>query len=251
MDSEHATEASVSTFVTALEEEEPSRSSIVTCLRTLLARGELYRGVGSICTTLATSSFIFFYLNEYGKRLLKQRLLISCLAGTINVLLTNPLWVANLKVVAGEADSLWSELRRVARREGIRPLWKGTGTSILLVSNPVLQFFGYDLLRRWQLVRGATHLSPARAFWTGALAKAMATVATYPLQLTQSVLRMQSGRKQGIMECLMQLYKRKGAAGLYTGMRAKLLQTVLTAAFTFLTYEQILGAVHAVLLKNG
>jgi hypothetical protein len=47
---------------------------------------------------------------------------------------------------------------------------------------------------------------------------------------------------------LIQLYKRnKSFAAWFTGIRAKLLQTVLTAAFTFLTYEQILGAVQTVL----
>ena len=53
------------------------------------------------------------------------------------------------------------------------------------------------------------------------------------------------------MDCLVQLYKRRGIQEWFTGMRAKLLQTVLTAAFTFLTYEQILGAVQSALIKGG
>jgi adenine nucleotide transporter 17 len=47
------------------------------------------------------------------------------------------------------------------------------------------------------------------------------------------------------------MYKQGGIEKLFTGMRAKLLQTVLTAAFTFLTYEQILGAVQSTLIKQG
>jgi adenine nucleotide transporter 17 len=200
------------------------------------------------------------------------------LAGICNVLITNPLWVANLKIVTGtaESSSLLTEIQNVARREGLPGLWKGTGTSVLLVSNPVIQFFLYEQLknarlsRRKQSVSGKS-LTPGEAFLLGALAKGVATVLTYPLQLTQFVLRLQQRsnnndtdnnsadsaaagdqqqqqqqqRYRGTLDCLVKLYQRDGARGLFHGMKAKLLQTVLTAAFTFLTYEQILHAVHS------
>lgn len=88
------------------------------------------------------------------------------------------------------------------------------------------------------------------AFVVGAIAKTIATVVTYPLQLTQTVLRLENNGYKGITDCLIQLYRRAGYKEWYTGMRAKLLQTVLTAAFTFLTYEQILGAVQSAFLQT-
>merc|ERR1711862_144138 len=103
---------------------------------------------------------------------------------------------------------------------------------------------------------------------------------TYPLQLTQTILRIQeniniydddydknessgsesigttttpkrfaekssssSSPYQGTLDCLISLYRKNGLQGWFAGMRAKLLQTVMTAAFTFLTYEQILRSV--------
>jgi hypothetical protein len=116
-------------------------------------------------------------------------------------------------------------------------------------------------------------LSPTSAFWAGALSKALAKLVTYRLQLTQTILRMQKYKDQsssnnndkydgdcsennqqqqvyyeGTLDCLQKLHQRQGYQGLNTGFDAKLLQrTVLTAAFTFLTYGQILRAVHAVL----
>mmetsp|Transcript_52496 Transcript_52496/g.78224 ORF Transcript_52496/g.78224 Transcript_52496/m.78224 type:complete len:120 (+) Transcript_52496:453-812(+) len=48
---------------------------------------------------------------------------------------------------------------------------------------------------------------------------------------------------KGTVDCILRLYQRNGISAMYKGMNAKLLQTVLTAAFTFLTYEQILSAV--------
>jgi len=155
----------------------------------------------------------------------------------------------------------------------------------------------------WETITLATKrpvtLGAAEAFVLAALAKAIATVATYPLQLTQTLLRLSSNRNRstnrssdansiddcdendngndnngieggdpleqrepgrprpehsqqykGTIDCLIQLYKNNdaGCAAWFTGMRAKLLQTVLTAAFTFLTYEQILGVVQKVAL---
>ena len=47
----------------------------------------------------------------------------------------------------------------------------------------------------------------------------------------------------GTFNCMVQLYKQGGIKALYAGMDAKLLQTVLTSALTFLTYEQIVSMV--------
>jgi solute carrier family 25 (peroxisomal adenine nucleotide transporter), member 17 len=174
--------------------------------------------------------------------------------------------VANLRIVTGQSQSsqLFSELLHVARVNGISHLWSGTGASLLLVSNPVVQFFLYDILKSRHVLRDSGRITPVQSFVTGAVAKAIATVVTYPLQVAQTVLRMQerpeatekceaetSGhmRHGGLWDCMVKVYGRDGVAGLFTGMRAKLLQTVLTAAFTFLTYEQIVtalvGAHHA------
>jgi adenine nucleotide transporter 17 len=65
----------------------------------------------------------------------------------------------------------------------------------MLVSNPVIQFFVYEQLKNARLSRhvqsSENRISPGEAFLLGALAKGVATVLTYPLQLTQSVLRLQ------------------------------------------------------------
>jgi adenine nucleotide transporter 17 len=272
----------------ALQSQEEKQLDLVSCFRRIWKNDELYLGVGPIVTTLAISNFVFFFMNETMKRVLlplangsrpphspKSRaapylsLLASCLAGIVNVLITNPLWVTNLKIVTGSAESssLLTEIQNVARKDGLRELWRGTGTSVMLVSNPVLQFFMYEQLKIARLSKHAqssgSRISPGEAFLLGALAKGVATVLTYPLQLAQAVLRLQrrsndadnvsdsiatgdqQQRYRGTLDCLVKLYQRDGAKGLFTGMKAKLLQTVLTAAFTFLTYEQILHAVHS------
>jgi solute carrier family 25 (peroxisomal adenine nucleotide transporter), member 17 len=286
------------------------QTTIVQCFQMLLRRHQLYSGITPVVTTVAISNFIFFYLNEWFKtRLLRlqgdpssssssatriRSLLASCFAGIGNVLITNPLWVTNLRITTGTAKytNLIQELQHTIQQHhgSVQHLWSGTIASLLLVSNPVIQFFIYEELKVWILRRQNNrhvsntslqshnhhhnHLTPIQAFIMGAIAKTIATLLTYPLQVAQSLLRMQNdvqhrhiveeeednahgtsatSKRQSISakniysstsDCLIQLYQQKGIAALFTGLRAKLLQTILTAALTFLSYEQIVHALH-------
>ena len=279
------------------------KETLLDCLVRLYHSKTLYRGVGPVVTTLAASNFVFFYAHEAIKKTLlgsasgagagSQRskagpgqrqsyakaLLASTLAGVVNVLITNPLWVANLRVVQGQANgrSLLQELRTIQRQQGWPSLWNGTDASLLLVSNPVLQFFVYEQLKKRLTDPASPTVPPLYAFVMGAIAKAVATVLTYPLQLSQVLLRLQDKeqketattdnhdddddqddddqrrrkrRYQSTWDCLVTLYGEQGATALFRGLQAKLLQTVLTSAFTFLSYEQIMGIVRSVLVAE-
>mmetsp|Transcript_29377 Transcript_29377/g.53811 ORF Transcript_29377/g.53811 Transcript_29377/m.53811 type:complete len:468 (-) Transcript_29377:94-1497(-) len=267
------------------------------CLCRLHREGELYRGVTPVVTTLGISNFVFFFAHAWVKRRLGRNnkqsmtrsLVASSLAGIINVLLTNPLWVANLRIVAnknmecsaGQDNNLFRLVWKIMKNEGVGQLWSGTWASLLLVSNPAIQHMAYERLKCHRLAPsrqpsstllqrrvsngvGNNKLSPLEAFLLGAMAKAVSTIVTYPLQLAQVLLRLQKQEKEapstqkkdsslllytGTWNCLVRLCREGGIQGMYRGMNAKLLQTVLTAAFTFLTYEQILGQVQSTYLS--
>jgi len=304
--------------------------TITQCLLRLYQEQTLYKGASHMVTTLTISNAIFFYALQVIKRRLSslqslntnqryqnhdrrynqhsyilnllyhvlpkskmgRSLLSSSIAGCINVLLTNPLWVASLRIMesriptvevegndgdtkqqAHQKPTLWNVMQRILQSEGLSSLWNGTSTSLLLVSNPIIQHFMYEQLRTIILGRRqqrharqrkewkALLLSPLEAFLLGAVAKGIATVATYPLQLAQVLLRLQKKKLQsdqqgsnskdihdssiynGTLDCLGKQFSSRGISGLFQGMNAKLLQTVLTSAFTFLTYEQTLSQV--------
>lgn len=112
-------------------------------------------------------------------------------------------------------------------------------------------------------------LSSWEIFVLGALAKSLTTVVTYPLQVAQSLLRVQSAAAaaasakpgtststtrpsplsppQGLVSCLAQIYREQGVAGYFAGLEAKLLQTVLTAAISLVTYEKLFAIILALL----
>eukprot|EP00956_Cyclotella_meneghiniana_P007662 scaffold10268_cov61-Cyclotella_meneghiniana.AAC.8 len=223
-------------------------------------------------------------------------LLASTLTGIINVFLTTPLWNGTRRIMESDVSSspitkksppkqpsLWRMMHHIAIDEGVLQLWHGTWSSLLLVSNPAIQYFIYEQMRVWvlgikndrhhrrQLAHGnrndghkVLQLTASEAFVFGAIAKTVATIVTYPLQLAQALIRMRKNEvkllaavpteKQderqlnlkeynGIMDCLYQQYCHGGFSSLFTGMNAKMIQTVGQAAFTFLTYEEILKLV--------
>ncbi len=300
------------------------RETIAQCLLRLHAAKSLYKGASHMVTTMMVSNAVYFYsLQVIRRRLSSSRryhgndgrnfkglqlyflhrisntssmmnsLIASTLAGCINVVLTNPLWVASLRAMEVDGtqrhENVWNVMYNIAQNEGVSQLWNGTHTSLMLVSNPIIQHFAYEQMRVWLLKRcrkrfflgskygGSSRnghggggggncmsskpasLSPVEAFLCGALAKTLATVLTYPLQLAQTLLRLQkkavdassstvannAGRLiethyRGTYDCLCKQFFSGGIRALFHGMNAKMLQTVLTAAFTFMTYEQTL-----------
>lgn len=78
---------------------------------------------------------------------------------------------------------------QIGRSEGREGLWGGTVASLILVSNPAIKFTIYEYLKR---LNGAPQMSPSMAFLIGALASAIATIVTYPVQLVQTKARVAS-----------------------------------------------------------
>lgn len=237
-----------------------------------------YRGWIPVICSLCCSNFVYFYCFHSLKAswLRGQKstpgkdLLIGLAAGVVNVLVTTPLWVVNTRLKLQGAQFRNADIRptnysgimdafvQIVHEEGLGALWNGTFPSLLLVLNPAIQFMIYEGLKR-QLRRGALQeLSSVEVFLIGAVAKAVATTVTYPLQTVQSILRFgqlkQSTDGSQLLnslrsvKCLLINRVRKyGVVGLFKGLEAKLLQTVLTAALMFLLYEKIASSTFRVM----
>ena len=77
----------------------------------------------------------------------------------------------------------------VAREEGLLALWAGVTSSLLLVTNPMIQFAVYEQSKRIAaaalVVEDTGDLYSATFFFLGGWAKFVATLMTYPLQVVQ------------------------------------------------------------------
>ena len=221
----------------------------------------LYMGIRPVLVSLYCSNFVYFYTYTGLKLLVSRRgwtrtapidLLIAAVAGSVNVITTTPLWVtttriklqnARIRTEEGEVDTQmerYSGLRdglvKIAREEGISQLWSSVLPSLILVSNPAIQFMVYEMTKRKIKY---TSESAVTVFLMGAFAKLIATIVTYPIQVGQARLR-SSTRRISLLRCLVDLVRSRGVSGVYRGLEAKLLQTVLTSAFMFVVYEKIL-----------
>ncbi|XP_076623657.1 peroxisomal Membrane Protein 34 isoform X1 [Colletes latitarsis] len=259
-----------------LEDGRDSKNTLAT-IRELAAKegpSTLYRGMVPVLQSLCASNFVYFY-TFHGLKMLRTRrnqtagndLLVASIAGVINVLTTTPLWVVNSRLKMkgigqapernnNEYNTLYDGLIHIWKYEGLGKLWAGTLPSLMLVINPAIQFMTYESLKRH--ITASLNGSPPPAwvfFAIGAMARTIATALTYPLQLVQTKLR--HGHKYptlpanaGTLQILMYMLKKQGIAGLYKGMEAKLLQTVLAAALMFLAYEKISRFVFRILLHR-
>ncbi|XP_006565370.2 peroxisomal membrane protein PMP34 [Apis mellifera] len=260
-----------------LEEDRKSKSTLATIRDLVEKEGPetLYRGIIPVLQSLCASNFVYFYtfhglkmLKSQRKQSAKNDLFLASIAGAINVLTTTPLWVVNTRLKMRGIDhtpernnnnkynTLYAGLIHIWKYEGIKSLWAGTLPSLMLIINPAIQFMTYEAIKR-RICMSLNNSQPSAwvFFVIGAVAKAIATVLTYPLQLVQTKLR--HGHKYpnlppnaGILEILFYILKKQGLIGLYKGMEAKLLQTILTAALMFFTYEKISRFVFHILLHK-
>ncbi|TNM97368.1 peroxisomal membrane protein PMP34 [Takifugu flavidus] len=236
----------------------------------------LYRGWLPVISSLCCSNFVYFYTFNTLKKLMisgpngsrpSKDLLIGIVSGAVNVILTTPMWVVNTRLKLQGAKfrnedlhqthytGIFDAFTQIISNEGVGALWNGTLPSLILVLNPAVQFMFYEAMKR-KAGREGRKISSAEIFLIGAIAKAIAATSTYPLQTVQTILRFgqYKGGKGGligslsnIFSLLMDRIKRYGALGLYKGLEAKLLQTVLTAALMFVVYEKITAATFKVM----
>ncbi|KAL9956071.1 hypothetical protein ACROYT_G037492 [Oculina patagonica] len=238
----------------------------------------LYRGLFPVLSSLYCSNFLYFYTFNGLKTVFVGRgktssslqdLLFGYLAGIVNVLMTTPLWVVNTRLKLQGAtfrtkdlDSssktrkykgIIDGLRQISHEEGVLSLWSGTGPSLVLAGNPAIQFMVYEAIKKFLMNEDKKALRGRQYFVLGAIAKAVSTVVTYPLQVAQCKQR--SGHKTAngktdIFSLLARLVREQGFKGLYKGLEAKLLQTVSTAALMFVAYEKIAAFIFRLLRRT-
>ncbi|KAI5716824.1 hypothetical protein M8J76_012968 [Diaphorina citri] len=207
----------------------------------------LYQGLEPMVKSLYTSNFVYFYSfhalksvkGSGGESSIVTDLCLSSIAGIINVLTTTPLWVVNTRLkVSNQYSGLLHGLNKIYKEEGASALWKGTFASIILVSNPAIQMSVYELLKRYSVDIKDSSL---KFFVLAAMSKIVSTLVTYPVQIAQNVQRKMT--PESMIDILVYIFKYEGVRGLYKGAEAKILQTVLTAALMFVTYEKIVSLI--------
>ena len=154
----------------------------------------------------------------------------------------------------------------ISKEEGVLTLWNGTVTSIVLALNPAIQLGVYEFLKRQHSI--ITFISSTLSFTVfnavpddtiddnnigghafepfvnALLAKFLATIITYPIQVLQTRYRagtttLSNTKYYGLIQDLRAIVQQHGIGGLYRGLESKLLQTLLSSGLMFLLYEHL------------
>ncbi|KAL0382097.1 UNVERIFIED_CONTAM: Peroxisomal nicotinamide adenine dinucleotide carrier [Sesamum calycinum] len=212
-------------------------------------------------------------------------LVVAALSGCVNVLLTSPIWVVvtrmqthTKKSQPNRTGSLSSEevllaavepppygtshaIQEVYDEAGVLGFWKGVFPTLIMVSNPSIQFMLYEILlkklkkRRLSRGKGNNDVTALEIFFLGALAKLGATVVTYPLLVVKIVsivvsLMVKTSSKaitggdkrhqyRGTLDAILKMIHYEGFYGFYKGMGTKIVQSVLAAAVLFMVKEEL------------
>lgn len=252
----------------------------------------LYQGLGTKNLQSVISQFIYFYSYSIFKQwyLAKAKvskmgtgsnLLVAAAAGTCTAVLTQPLDTASTRMQTsafGKSKGLWATLTEGSLQEA----YAGFGASLVLVSNPAIQYTVFEQLKEFLLrpeapiKAGATHavrrksspkvLTAFQAFIVGALAKTVATILTYPairakvmLQASESeedkANRLKGGansnarsRARNMWEAFQQIGVEEGARGYFKGLHAQIVKTVLSAALMLMIKEKVASSTWLVMM---
>eukprot|EP01102_Stenamoeba_stenopodia_P023022 TRINITY_DN9793_c0_g5_i1.p1 TRINITY_DN9793_c0_g5~~TRINITY_DN9793_c0_g5_i1.p1 ORF type:complete len:317 (+),score=71.50 TRINITY_DN9793_c0_g5_i1:149-1099(+) len=218
----------------------------------------LYSGLSAALAGIAATNAIYYYWYSFFESFLRSMnnnkqlgmlgyTFIAADAGVITSVLTNPIWMINTRMQTRKGlanNGFFDHLSAICEEEGIQGLFRGVIPALILVSNPVLQFVLFEKLKQIiQQKYSNRSLTGLDFFLLGAVTKAFATVITYPYLVIKS--RQQDKPREGApvyrgtLDALIQIYQREGPSTFYKGMQPKLIQSVLTSAFLFMTKEKL------------
>ncbi|KEH28278.1 peroxisomal membrane carrier protein [Medicago truncatula] len=212
-------------------------------------------------------------------------LIVAALSGCVNVLLTNPIWLVvtrmqthrkesrktlpdprlsgaieqtSLSTVEPLAYGTSHVIQEVYDEAGVLGFWKGVLPTLVMVSNPSIQFMLYEtLLAKLKKRRASSSVTALEIFLLGAVAKLGATVVTYPLLVVKARLQarqVNNGDKRhnykGTQDAIIKMIRYEGFNGFYKGMGTKIVQSVLAAAVLFMVKEKLVEQTRSLLAKN-
>lgn len=128
-------------------------------------------------------------------------------------------------------------------------MWKGIVPSLLLCSNPSIQYTVFELLKT-KVTDGRSDklLNLREAFLTGLVAKLIATIATYPL--IQAKVMLMVTHQNSLLGSMVRQYKQNGIAGLYKGCNLQMAHTILKSALLMMIREKITATTNSLIIPK-
>ena len=191
-------------------------------------------------------------------------LLLGTVAGCLTQLVVNPVSVIQTRMMTQKkstpggavAMGFFALAHSIWKQEGPSAFFAGILPAFILSTNPSIQFMVFDRLKLLvlrilsQSMVAPRSLSVLESFVLGAFSKIVATVVTYPYILAKTRLQSKAAGGgvvyKGTIDVIARTLKYEGVTGLFTGIQAQLLKSVLGAALVRMGRTQTMrGRVHA------
>jgi adenine nucleotide transporter 17 len=224
----------------------------------------LYRGLWTKALHTMLQNWLYFFTYEWLKARRKSLGLrtstlvnTACgvLAGVSNLTVTLPLETLMVRLQTGDASKNLSQHASELVAGGPSSVWCGFGVSSVLTLNPALTMAIFDALKaRVSKLTKRARLSTLEGFLVGSLAKAIATIITYPLIRTKVVMQLSSGQgnghpPKGMAETFVNIWRREGAEGLFRGCSAQIFTAVSKSGIQLAGKEQLAGFALLILMR--
>jgi len=147
--------------------------------------------------------------------------------------------LVRLQSARGGVDSFYQVFKSIIQNEGFFGLWAGLGAGMSLTLNPGIN------QRVLSLLLGDRRPSSAMvAFWTAALAKAIASTATYPLMRAKVHMQVhrivaQGASQPNTAQVLLRMVADDGLAAVFDGLSLQVGSAVLKEAILFMVKTKI------------
>ena len=234
-------------------ESKKAESKFIDAVQKIVARegvAGLYSGINSALFGISVTNFVYYYWYEWTRAAFEkaavragraskklttiEAIIAGAIAGSATVIITNPIWVVNTRVTTRKQDreadleagvrpkavrppSTIGTLMSLLKNEGPQALFSGVIPALVLVINPILQYTLFEQMKN--AVETRRKVTPAIAFFLGALGKLFATSITYPYITVKSQMHVagHNAKKEGMFEALRRVIKEEGYQGLYRG----------------------------------
>ncbi|KAL8154403.1 hypothetical protein V2J09_012163 [Rumex salicifolius] len=198
-------------------------------------------------------------------------LLVAALSGCVNVLMTNPIWVVvtrmqthtkvskkleqnqtpsnpdEISVAAIEPLSYGTSnaIQDLYGEAGFLGFWKGVFPTLIMVSNPSMQFMLYETMLKNLRRRRASTKNEVTA-----LELQFVSFMQSRLQAKQVTSADKRHNYKGTSDAIMKMIQYEGLSGFYKGMSTKIVQSVLAAAILFMIKEELVKGARLLLSKD-
>ncbi|XP_061338798.1 peroxisomal adenine nucleotide carrier 1 [Gastrolobium bilobum] len=237
----------------------------------------LYQGLGTKNLQSFISQFVYFYGYSYFKRMYLEKsgyksigtranLVIAAAAGACTAILTQPLDTASSRMQTS-AFGKSKGLLKTLTEGNWSDAFDGLSISLLLTSNPAIQYTVFDQLKHKVLKnkqdKAGKGVSPASlsafmAFLLGAISKSIATCLTYPAIRCKVIIQAADSddatsktrikSQKTVPAVLYGIWKREGILGFFKGLHAQILKTVLSSALLLMIKEKISASTWVLIL---